>query len=202
MMKEVSRLVSTKQLFTTPYNPRCNGLCERINDALKSMLKKMCQERPKDWGRYLPAILFAYREVPLSSTGFSPFELLYGRTVRGPMQILKELWTGDCEDEIRNTYQYVLELRNRLEETCQLAREILFEAQGCQKHHYDKKARNRQFKVGQKVLVLLPTDSNKLVLQWKGPYEIKEVVNRMDCKVDIEGNLEILHANILTAYQG
>ena len=31
------------------------------------------------------------------------------------MQILKELWTGDCEDEIRNTYQYVLELRNRLE---------------------------------------------------------------------------------------
>ena len=58
------------------------------------------------------------------------------------MQILKELWTGDCEDEIRNTYQDVLELRNRLEETCQLARESLYEAQGCQKHHYDKKARN------------------------------------------------------------
>ena len=35
----------------------------------------------------------------------------------------------------------------------------------------------------------------------KGPYEIKEVVNRMDYKVDIEGNLKILHANILTAYQ-
>ena len=48
MMKEVSRLVSTKQLFTTPYNPRCNGLCEKINGVLKSMLKKMCQERPKD----------------------------------------------------------------------------------------------------------------------------------------------------------
>ena len=143
MMKEISRLVSTKQLFTTPYNPRCNGLCERINGVLKSMLKKMCQERPKDWDRYLPAILFAYREEPQSSTGFSPFELLYGRTVRGPMQILKELWTGDCEDEIRNTYQYVVELRNHLEETCQLARESLYEAQGRQKHHYDKKTRNR-----------------------------------------------------------
>ena len=64
LMKEVSRLVSTKQLFTTPYNPRCNGLCERINGVLKSMLKKMCQERPKDWDRYLPAIPFAYQEVP------------------------------------------------------------------------------------------------------------------------------------------
>ena len=105
MMKDVSRLVSTKQLFTTPYNPRCNGLCERINGVLKSMLKKMCQERPKDWDRCLPAIHFAYGEVPQSSTGFSPFELLYGRTVRGPMQILKESWTGDCEDEIKNTYQ-------------------------------------------------------------------------------------------------
>ena len=200
MMKEVSRRVSTKQLYTTPYNPLCNGLSERINGVLKSMLK-MCQERPKDSDRYLPAILFAYKEVPKSSTGFSRFELLYGRTVRGSMQILKELWTGDCGDEIRNTYQYVLELRNCLEETCQLARESLYEAQGRQKHHYDKKARNRQFKVGQKVLVLLPTDSNKLVLQWKGRYEIKEVVNRTDYKVDIEGNFKILHTNILTAYQ-
>ena len=111
---------------------------------------------------------FAYREVPQSSIGFSPFELPYRRAVRGPMQILKELWAGDCEDEIRNTYQYVLELRNRLEETRQLARESLYGAQGRQKHHYDKKARNQQFKVGQKVLLLLPTDSNKLVLQWKG----------------------------------
>ena len=49
--------------------------------------------------------------------------------------------------------------------------------------------------------MLLPTDSNKLVLQWKGPYKIKEVVNRMDYKVDIEGNFKIFHANILTAYQ-
>ena len=161
----------------------------------------MCQERPKDRYRYLPAILFAYREVPQSSTRFSPFELLYGRTVRGPMLILKELWTGDCEDGVRNTYQYVLELRNCPEKTCQLARESLYEAQGRQKHHYDKKARNRQFKVGQKVLVLLPTDSNKLALQWKGPYEIKEVVNHMDYNVDSDGNLETLPANILTAYQ-
>ena len=102
----------------------------------------MCQERPKDWDRYLPAILFAYREVPQSNTGFSPFQLIYERTVRGPMQILQELWTGNCEDEIRNTYQYVSELRNRLEKSCQFARESLFEAQGHQKHHYDKKARN------------------------------------------------------------
>ena len=76
-MKEVTRIVSIKQLFTTPYNPKCNGLCEKMNGTLKSMLGKMCQERPKDWDRYLPAVLFAYREAPHASTGFSPFELLF-----------------------------------------------------------------------------------------------------------------------------
>ena len=175
MMKEVCRLVSIKQLHTTPYNPRCNGLCERVNGVLKNMLKKMCQERPKDWDRYLFAVLFAYREVPQASTGFSPFELLYGRTIRGPMQVLKELWTQSETPEVRNTYQYVFDLRNKLEETCRLARENLQSAQGEFKHHYDKKTKDRTFDVGQKVVVLLPTDKNKLLLQWKGPFEVVEV---------------------------
>ena len=69
-MKEVCRLISLKQLFTTPYNPKCNGLCEKMNGVLKSMLKKMYQEKPKDWDRYLSAVPFAYREVPQASTGF------------------------------------------------------------------------------------------------------------------------------------
>ncbi len=200
LMKEVSRLVSIKQLFTTPYNPKCNGLCEKMNGTLKSMLRKMCQERPKDWDRYLPAVLFAYREAPQASTGFSPFELLYGRTVRGPMQILKEIWTEAETPETQNTYQYVLDLRNRLEETCQIARESLMEAKEDYKHHYDKKTKNRIFKVGQKVYILLPTDHNKLLLQWKGPYEVVEVLNRMDYKVKVDGKDKIYHANLLKLY--
>lgn len=77
------------------------------------MLKRMCEERPNDWDRYVGPLLFAYREAPQASTGFAPFELLYGRTVRGPMAILKEMWTSDVEDrEIRSTYQYVLDLRD------------------------------------------------------------------------------------------
>jgi len=200
LMGEVARLVRVKQLFTTPYNPACNGLCERVNGVLKAMLKRMCQERPRDWDRYLPAVLFAYREVPQASTGFSPFEMLYGRTVRGPMQVLKELWTHADTPETRSTYQYVLDLRNRLEETCQLARESLYEAQGVYKHHYDKKTKERKFKVGQRVLVLLPTDHNKLLLQWKGPFRVSEVVNDFDYKVNLPGSDKVYHANLLKLY--
>jgi len=63
MMKEVGRLLSLKQLTTTPYHPQCNGLVERFNATLKSMLKRMCSERPQDWDRYIDALLFAYREA-------------------------------------------------------------------------------------------------------------------------------------------
>ena len=46
-MKEISRLLSIKQFFTTLYNPKCNELCERMNGVLKGMIKKMCQEQLK-----------------------------------------------------------------------------------------------------------------------------------------------------------
>ena len=129
-MKEVSRLISVRQVYSSPYNPKCQGLVEKGNGVLKGMLKNVCEERPVDWDRYIPAVLFAYREVPQASTGFSPFELLYGRKVRGPLKILKELWTGGGDTEVRATYQFVTDIRGRLEQTCKLVRENLAVAQG------------------------------------------------------------------------
>ena len=105
LMKEITRLLSIKQLTTTPYHAMCNGLVGTFNGTVKSMLKRMTHERPGDWDRYIPALLFAYREVRQESLTFSPFELLYGRTVRGPMSILRELWTDEVtSDETRTTY--------------------------------------------------------------------------------------------------
>ena len=135
VMKEVSRLLLLQQLTTTPYHPVCNGLVERFHATLKQMLRRMCAERPKDWDKYLPALLFAVREVPQESLGFSPFELLYGRNVRGPMAILRELWSDEVNDEqVLSTYQYVIELRERLEQTCKLARENLEKVQKSKRH--------------------------------------------------------------------
>ena len=89
---------------------------------MMSMLKKLCSEQPRQWHRYINPLLFAYREVPQESTGFLPFEPLYGRAVRGPMTILKQLWTKEVEEpEVKNSYQYVFELREKLEDTLKLA---------------------------------------------------------------------------------
>ena len=198
---EVTKLLSMRQLFTTPYHPAGNGLVERFNGTLKTMLRRMCAEKPTDWDRYLGALLFAYREAPQASLGFSPFELIYGRRVRGPLTLLKELWTGETpHEETRSTYEYVFDLQNRLQDTCKLAHEHLKKAKEVQRAYYNKKARNRSFNIGDQVLLLLPTNHNKLLLHWKGPFPVVGRQGQCDYQIDLNGQVKTFHANLLKAY--
>ena len=202
VMQEVNRLMSVRHLTTTPYHPACNGLVEKFNGTLKPMLKKMAEERPTDWDRYIDALLFAYREAPHDSTGFSPFELLYGREVRGPLMILRELWANDegTDAETKTTYQYVMDLREKLENTVQLVREQLTKSQSAYRAQYNKKAKARSFKVGDEVLLLLPTDRNKLLMHWKGPFKVVGRVGKLDYRVDLGSRITTFHANLLKGY--
>ena len=65
---------------------------------------------------------------------------------------------------------------------------------------YDKRARSRKFDVGDKVLLLLPSESNKVLLQWNGPYEVLEVVNVMNYKINVKGVVNTYPANKLKLY--
>ena len=201
LMAEVSRLLSIKQVFTTPYHAQCNGLVEKFNGTLKAIIKRLCSEKPKDWDKYIAPALFAYREAPQASTGFSPFELLYGRTVRGPMYILKELLSKDQEtNEVKNVYQYVLELRERLSETMAMAQRELGKSQERYKRNFDSRAKARNLEAGNKALILLPTNQNKLLMQWRGPYEVVEKVGPVDYKLKINGKEKIYHVNMIKQY--
>ena len=116
------------------------------------------------------------------------------------MQLLKELWTNEVDTEVRNTYEYVFDLRNRIEETCKLAQEELSRAQAKAKHHYDKRSRPRFLTVGDEALILLPTDRNKLIMQWKGPYRVLERVGINDYKIDVGNSPKVFHINLLKKY--
>jgi len=117
------------------------------------------------------------------------------------MSILKEMWTKEStEPEVKLTYQFVLELQDCLQDTCEVVREELSRSQGKQKHYYDVKSRERKFQVGDKVLLLLPTDGNKLLMQWKGPFENVECRNDNKYRVQLEGCVKIFHANVLKKY--
>ena len=117
------------------------------------------------------------------------------------MAILKELWTGESEStEVKTNYQYVLELRERLEETMKLAQEELTKNQIRYKRNYDKKTKDRLFNEGDKVLVMLPTNNNKLLMQWKGPYEIIQRMGDNGYKILVRNKEKNYHANMLKKY--
>ena len=89
------------------------------------------------------------------------------------------------EPEVKATYEYVLDLKDRLKRTCELAQIELQKSQIRQKKYYDRRTKVRTFEKGDEVLVLLPTDSNKLLLQRKGPFEILKdsgIKNKTSCK--------------------
>ena len=89
LLAELYRMLHIRPIRASPYHPQTDGLVKRYNQTLKAMLGKVHIQEGKDWDLLLPYVLSAYREIPWSTTGFSPFELLYGREVRGSLDVLK-----------------------------------------------------------------------------------------------------------------
>eukprot|EP00731_Ephydatia_muelleri_P003291 Em0001g3291a len=178
-----------------------DGLVERFNGTLKSMLRKTALEG-KDWDKLLPYLLFAYREVPQATTGFSPFELMYGRHVRGPLDILKETWKASKRSG-EMVISYVLTVQQKLAMMSELVSENCKEAQMTQKRWYDQSARKREFMEGDQVLVLLPTVTNKLMAKWQGPYCVKAKVTPVTYEIDMSDKKKrqrIFHVNMLKGW--
>ena len=199
LLVEIYRMLHVHPIRTSPYHPQTDGLVERFNQTLKAMLRKVAVEEGKDWDKFLPYLLFAYREVPQSSTGFSPFELLYGRTVRGPLDVLRESWEGGRQSS-ESVVSHVLSMREKLEKMAELVQENLAKAQKQQKRWYDQNARQRELKAGDQVLVLLQTSTHKLLAQWQGPYQVLKKVGEVGYLVDMHDRRKrrrIFHINML-----
>ncbi len=199
-LQQVYQLLGIKRVRTTPYHPQTDGLVERFNQTLKSMLNKFVSETGKDWDKWLPYLLFAYREVPQASTGFSPFELLFAHQVRGPLDVLKDSWEANDKLRKQNILSYILKMSERLQRVTTMAQENLQQSQLKQKAWYDKKARARTFQPGEQVLLLLPTSDNKLLAKWQGPFQVKRKVGSVTYEIEIPSRqqpLQILHVNML-----
>ena len=198
-IKELYGLLKVKAIRTSVYHPATDGLCERFNRTLKSMIRKFVLEDARNWHQWLDPLLFAVREVPQASTGFSPFDLLYGRRPRGVLELIKENWEEGSSDS-KNKIEYVMDLRAKLHSLGVMSREHLRQAQENQKRLYDRGTRLRDLTPGDKVLVLLPTSSTKLLAKWQGPIVVTRRVGDVDYEVvrsDRGDARHIYHINLL-----
>ena len=124
---------------------------------------------------------------------------MFGRDVRGPLDVLKEEWIAQQQDS-QSVVSHILLMRERLESMYELTRENLREAQKQQKRWYDSKARERHLQAGEEVLVLLPTSTSKLLARWQGPFKVVKKVSEVNYEVETPGSRrksKVFHINML-----
>ncbi len=203
-MADLCRLLKVKQLRTTVYHSQTDGLVERFNQTLKQMLRCVAADDRRDWDQMLPYILFGIREVPLASTGFTPFELLFGRQPRGLLDVAKEAWEQQPAAH-RSTIEHVREMREKIDRVMPLVREHLVKAQQAQQRHYNRAAQPREFQPGDHVLVLVPTAACNFLAKWQGPYTVTEQVGPVTYRVRQPGRRkenQLYHINLLKRWVG
>ena len=196
LLQEIYRLIGVKAITTSPYHPQTDGLVERFNKTLKLMLKKVLEKERRAWDKMLPLVLFAYREVPQESTGFSPFELIYSRDVRGPLDILKEAWIPE-EEPRDDIAQYISRLHERMATATDLVHHHLQASQIKQKQWYDQHAREQNLQPGDRALLLLPDSTHKFTRKWQGPYIITKQLGQVNYEVQLERQRKVFHVNLL-----
>ena len=158
IFQQVMHELGIKQYRSSAYHPESQGALERFHQTLKNMIRSYCFDTEKDWDEGIHLLLFAVRGSVQESLGFSPFELVCGHSVHGPLKLLKEKFLSNDETPL-NLLQYVSDFRNRLSRACEAARSNLKKSQGKMKARYDKHVIDRKFKPGDKVLALLPIPS-------------------------------------------
>lgn len=205
LTQEMFRRIGASPRFSAPGHPSSNGLVERFNRVLKNMLHHVIREEPRQWHKVIPFLLWAYREVPNSTTGISPFQLLYGRKPKGPLSILKKNWAGECELPIGISVpaaQYLQDLKARMELTASQVKEIAEEQQRRYTTYYNRQLRHKEFNIGDRVIALIPDSTNKLYARWTGPAVVsrRRGGNSYDIQLS-DGSTRHVHVNKLRGFR-
>ena len=178
LMEDVCKLLGIHKLNTTAYHPQCDGMVERFNRTLKTILRKHAARFGAQWDQYLPGILWAYRNTPHDSTGEKPSFLLLGHDCRTPTEAC---FLPDTPAQVTSVEDYREELVLSLTSARNLAAKSIQKAQERYKRNYDRRSTYTKtpLRVGDWVLVRMPKDETgpqrKLSRPWHGPYRIVSI---------------------------
>ena len=175
VVAELCALLGIHRVTTTAYHPQTDGLVERFNATMAQMLSAYTSEDQKDWDEFLPTVALAYNSSIHSSTGFSPYRLLFGRETPLPMDSTLPRPTRTPTE----FSEYLDSLETALDRIRESARGNLAVSQERQSRQYNASHRDKKFDPGDLVMMLChrtrPGLSSKLKRYWTGPYRVVEV---------------------------
>ena len=200
-------MLEVRNTRTSAANPRSNGVVERLNRTLISMIKAFLKGEQTNWDKHLSCLASAYRSTPNESTHMTPNLIMFGREVRLPIEVLY-LSDANADGEVATYGEYVHKLRERLQRAHAITRRHLGNSANRQKQAYDAKHSFHQYNPGDLVwyfsdLKQLKT-APKLRRPFEGPYLVMDKINDLDYAIQLDSHKKrkVVHHNKLKPYEG
>jgi len=173
--------VEIKQVFTSVEHPQTNGQVESANRVLLRALKRRLEKAKGTWAEEVPRIVWAYHTTPQSTTGETPFSLVYGTDAMIPIEIQESSPHFQCfmAEESNEERRVNLDLLDEERE------EARIKAEGVKRrveHKHSSKLKPRQFQVADLVMRKAHPYQleNKLSPKWTGPFRVTEVLETLE----------------------
>uniref|UniRef100_A0A8C2FFZ9 Gypsy retrotransposon integrase-like protein 1 n=1 Tax=Cyprinus carpio TaxID=7962 RepID=A0A8C2FFZ9_CYPCA len=178
LFKELCRLLDMSKTRSSPYHPQSNGLVERFNRTLLTMLSLFVDENQTNWDCLLPYVMMAYRSSVHTSTGFTPYKILFGQEIVLPLDVMLNV---GHQKQFLSASEYVNGLANTLSTVVEAVKRHQAKASGQQKETFDLRANLQFYSVGEKVWVRNKVKKKgicpKLQRRYRGPYKILERIS-------------------------
>uniref|UniRef100_A0A3P9IDH0 Integrase catalytic domain-containing protein n=1 Tax=Oryzias latipes TaxID=8090 RepID=A0A3P9IDH0_ORYLA len=203
LFKELCSLLSIHKSRTTPYHPQSDGLVERFNRTLLSMLALFVEDNQLNWDKLLPYVMLAYRSSVHASTSFTPYRVLFGREIVLPVDIMLNVGKHEI---FSSADEYVSRLQETLSSVVDAVKRHQTRASGRQKDSYDFRANFQYYSEGELVWVHNKARKRgvcaKLQRRFKGPFRVRERLTEVLYRlVPVEGGSEsVVHFNRLKPY--
>ena len=187
---ELQRLMGITLKMSTSRHAQTDGQSEREIKTLITALRSFCNDHQDDWDDYLDMLELGFNATTQSSTQMSPFELMYGRKPRLPVDVALA--------PIAPKNPAAIDRAEKMQTALRFVKEHLGVAQERQRRNADRHRRDASFKVGDSVLLStegleLRSGTNKLCSRYVGPFEVIEVVNANAYKLKLPPQLQALH---------
>jgi hypothetical protein len=183
---------------TSAYRPQCDGMVERANRTLADIISCYVKDNPHTWTDFLDVAAFVFNTAVHSSTGYSPFYLMYGREAREPDDLMPPARN-------RNLTDINMIFSQQWYDAIKIAKDRLIEAKEKQKYYYDRTAKRVDFKIGDRILFKqLAIVPGKFNMRWEGPYTVVEKKSNVSYKIGSDDGKKrmVVHADRMKKFQG
>jgi Integrase core domain len=198
-VKELLKSYGIQVRFTSPYHPQGNSVVERGHQTLKRNLALWSKQTGKRWINGLPLAFLADNMSIRRSTGFTPFELMFGRLPVLPCEFDVRSWAVVDWNQVRTREELLMARLFQLtaweEGTLQLAAKNLRKSRLAGKQAYDQRHKIRSKPLGKGDMVLMRhqaspySGKNILDPRYAGPYKIVSAVgNGTYCIAELDGS--------------